>query len=322
MPTTLTTDIQIPENWADYVIERTAELSAFLSSPIIEDVSETIGSQLASGLTVNMPFFKDLSGDDDQYDDDNDLVVNNIETGDDIAHVILRAKAFGSSDLSADLAGADPINAIADLFAGYWARRKQAVLVATLKGVMGAASMSQNVLDISGATGAAALIDSEAVIDAAGLMGDASGRLTGVAMHSKTKGYLEKLNLIETERDSDGRTFVTYRGKPVVEDDGLPVDDNSGDPICTTYLFGPGAIGYGEALPKNPAEPGRDALKASGMEFIVNRTRFVVHPRGVQFKGTPSGKGPTNAELAVGTNWERVYEPKNVRLVALKHKIG
>jgi len=54
----------------------------------------------------------------------------------------------------------------------------------------------------------------------------------------------------------------------------------------------------------------------------VNRRRFVLHPRGVKWVGSPAGSSATNAELATGTNWVRVYEPKNVRIVAFKHKLG
>jgi hypothetical protein len=31
---------------------------------------------------------------------------------------------------------------------------------------------------------------------------------------------------------------------------------------------------------------------------------------------------PTEAELANAQNWKRVYEPKQIRIVAFKHKIG
>ncbi|NFC56539.1 coat protein, partial [Clostridium botulinum] len=32
-------------------------------------------------------------------------------------------------------------------------------------------------------------------------------------------------------------------------------------------------------------------------------------------------EGPSRAELQEKTNWERVYEPKQIRIVAFKHKI-
>ena len=49
-----------------------------------------------------------------------------------------------------------------------------------------------------------------------------------------------------------------------------------------------------------------------------------MHPRGVAWtnKTRAAVESPTRAELANGTNWNLVYEPKQVRLVAIKHKLG
>lgn len=78
------------------------------------------------------------------------------------------------------------------------------------------------------------------VKNACQLLGDAQGQLSGVAMHSATKSYLKKLNLIETERDSTDVEFETYQGRRVTVDDGCPVENG----VYTTYLFGGGAIAY------------------------------------------------------------------------------
>lgn len=64
-------------------------------------------------------------------------------------------------------------------------------------------------------------------------------------MHSKTKSYLKQQNLISTERDSNSVEFETYQDRRVIVDDGCPYE---GD-IYTTYLFGRGAIAYGEGSP-------------------------------------------------------------------------
>jgi hypothetical protein len=54
----------------------------------------------------------------------------------------------------------------------------------------------------------------------------------------------------------------------------------------------------------------------------VNRKHFVMHPSGIKWKGTPTGPTPTNAELAVGTNWERVWENKNIKVVKFVHNLN
>ncbi|HSH17414.1 MAG TPA: hypothetical protein VLD18_15350, partial [Verrucomicrobiae bacterium] len=53
---------------------------------------------------------------------------------------------------------------------------------------------------------------------------------------------------------------------------------------------------------------------------LINRRRYILHPRGVKFTSAAvAGDSPTNAELENGANWTRVYENKNVRIVAIDH---
>jgi len=75
-------------------------------------------------------------------------------------------------------------------------------------------------------------------------------------------------------------------------DDGCPSRAGTTDGLVyTTYLFGPGSFGMGFAdLNGAPVEGGhgtegcemaRDALNSD--TFLVNRRRFILHPRGVKF---------------------------------------
>lgn len=318
MAATLLSDVFVPDIWRQYVIERTATLSAVFQSGIVSDLNEQLSADMG-GATVNMPFWQDLTGADEVIDDTANLTINSIGTARDVAAVLQRGKVFGASDLSGDMAGSDPMTAIGDLFAEYWARRFQDVLISVLGGAMGAASMTDNVLDISGLIGAAAVFDGEAFIDASARLGDHQDMLTAVAVHSATYTLMKKLDLIDFLPDSQGRpTVPTYMGHRVIVDDGLPVTSGA----YTSYLFANGAIGYAEGTPKVPAAIDRDELVGGGTEYVVNRRRFVMHPRGIAWGGTPTGPTPTNAELATGTNWTRAYEPKNIRLVAFTHRVA
>jgi hypothetical protein len=54
----------------------------------------------------------------------------------------------------------------------------------------------------------------------------------------------------------------------------------------------------------------------------VNRRRFILHPRGVKFtSASVAAANPTNAELETAANWVRVWENKNVRVVAVTHNL-
>jgi hypothetical protein len=310
----------IPSEFNAYVAVDTTEKSALFQSGIITDLTSVIDAQI-EGKTVNMPFFNDLDSSDAEQvlDDTSDLTVSGVTTGQDVAVKLLRGKAFGSTDLAADLSGADPISQIGSRFGTYWSRRFQQALLSSLKGAFGAASMSGNVSDISALTGGAENFDADSFVDAVFLLGDEAGGLSAVAVHSNTLKAMVKADLIDFLPDSTGKmTIPTYLGKTVIVDDGMPVTTG----VYTTYIFGEGAIGYGEKAPRVPVEVERKALVGMGQEYIVHRRQWVMHPRGVKWVGTSAGPTPTNAELATGTNWTRVYPNKNIRMVAFKHKLA
>lgn len=175
--------------------------------------------------------------------------------------------------------------------------------------------MSGNVHDISATTGAD-VIDGSTFLDAAQKLGDAKDRLTAILMHSAVETALAKKDLIEYVRESDANPRVPYyMNKRVIVDDGLSASEG----VCTSYLFGEGAIGRGEGGAPVPTETDRDSL--AGDDILVNRRHFILHPRGIAFTGTPAAASPTNAELSTTTNWTRKYENKNIRIVQFKHKI-
>ena len=313
---TLLADVIVPEIFQPYMVHRTAELSALFQSGIISRDPKIEENMASGGWFVNMPFWNDLTGDDEVHDDTVDATPAGHTTAQDVAALLARLKAWSVSDLSTELAGSDPFNALANRLAAYWARMQQKALINTLSGVFGAASMTGNVHDISGELGALANITGSTFIDAQQKLGDAADRLVAVAMHSATRAQLAKNELISTVRDSQGNLlFQTFQNKRVIVDDSMPASAGT----YTTYLFGEGAIGYGEVSPKVPIEFDRDVLGGGGKDILVTRRHYVLHPRGVKWGTTTSN--PTNANLGIGTNWTRVYENKNIRIVQFVHKL-
>lgn len=310
-------DVIVPEVFNPYVIERTAELSALVKCGIIVKDKELDSLALAGGRLINMPYWKDLNGDDEVLDDNGALTPGKITAGQDVAALLMRGKAWSVNDLATALSGDDPMKAIGDLVAEYWARQRQKTLLAVLKGVFASSTMSGNVHDISSLEGDLAKINGTSFIDAKTKLGDASDKLTAVAMHSTVFAELEKQNLIQYIPNSQGVVdFPSYLGRKVIVDDGCPKD---GD-VYTTYLFGQGAIGEGNGAAPVPTETDRDSL--AGEDILINRQHFLLHPRGVKFTDSSvAKKSPSNAELANQANWSRVYENKNIRIVAFKHKI-
>ncbi|RDU21934.1 major capsid protein [Anaerosacchariphilus polymeriproducens] len=317
MATTRIADVIVPEVFNPYVIQRTAELSALVQSGIISNDQQLDALASAGGKLINMPYWNDLTGDDEVLSDSAALTPEKITASQDVAALFMRGKAWSTNDLAKALAGSDPMMAIGDLVAEYWSRRRQALLFAILKGVFASGTLASNQLDVSALTGDAATITGNTFIDAVTKLGDAAGKVSAFAVHSAVYAELKKQNLITTIKPSENIEIDSYMGKRIIVDDTCPVATD----VYTTYLFGEGAIGLGNGAAPTPTETDRDSL--AGDDILINRQHFVLHPRGVKFtSASVAGPSPTNAEAETGTNWSRVYDPKNIRIIEFKHKIG
>lgn len=322
--TTRIIDVIQPEVFTPYTIKRTMELSSLVQSGIAENNTEF--DKLASGpnTQINMPFWDDLTGAPEIMNDTGDTVPGKIQANKDIARKLGLVKSYGANALSAKLSGDDPMGAIADLFASYWNRQYQQILLSTLDGVFAAGNMAEKVHDITAETGGKEFINGRTFIDATQKMGDAKDLLTGVMMHSAVEAHLAKLDLIEYKEDSQGKIRIPYfLGKRVIVDDSLPFDTQTG--ASTTYLFGQGAIalGNGEHPDIKQTEVVRKGLSLAGEDILVNRRLPLLHPRGVKWTETNvADVFPTFTELENGENWSRVYEPKAIRIVKFNAKIN
>lgn len=338
MPGTTLQDIIVPSLFNPYVINRTMELSALYNSGIISNNTEFDALASQAAPVVNMPFFEDLSGDAEPIIEGVEAIPDKITSSMDKAVIVRRYKAWSATDLSAALSGADPMAAIGSLVAGFWARQLQRELIAMLTGIFGTIPATTdpvvaaetrnaaNLHDISSNSGTAAKWSASAFIDAQQLLGDAKAQLTAVAMHSATEAELRKQNLIDTVVPSNAEPFNTYMGKRIIVDDGCPVSGTGTSAVFSTYLFGEGAIAFGNGSPVNfkPTEVDRKKMMGSGVDQMINRKTFILHPRGNAYQQAVQEKaeGPTREELANPKNWKPVYDAKHIRIVEFRHKLG
>lgn len=299
-----------PEVFNSYVIKRTNELSALYQSGIISHNAELDALASGGGRTINMPFWSDLTGDDAVMTYEGDVTTTTIQAGQDVAVLLQRVKAWKAPDMQYILAGSDPARAIGDLVASFWARMYQKILINELEGVFASTDMAGNVYEYTtfDSTNAA-----QEILKALYKLGDAHARLTAVACNSADALQID----LQSIASNNAQYITNYTeadrttGRRIIVDDGIPQG--------TIYIFGEGAIGLGNGFVPNPVATPRDELKGAGIEYLVNRKSFVLHPRGVAWTGTSmAGLSPTNAELATGTNWNRVYEPKDIRIVKMK----
>ena len=327
-------DIIIPTEFERYAIERTAQLSVFVESGIVEHSPEFDILASAGGREVMMPFWKDLTATRQLISDSATLAVNKIGSDKDTARIQNDAQVWSVNHLAKVVSGDDPMQAIVDLVAAYWARTDQGLVISSLKGIFASATMTGNKLAIASESVAgqssATRLNGSTFVDATVKLGDRGDRLTAIAIHSATEAALRKLDLIDFAPDSEGKAQIkTFQGRRVIVDDSLPTRVGATDgTVYTSYLFGPGAFGKG-ASPLE-SEPLQGGTGTEGVEIarvpldsdtvLINRRRYILHPRGVRFtSASVAGDTPTNAELETAANWTRVFENKNVRMVAIDH---
>lgn len=340
-------DVVVPEVFTPYAQLMTQEKSRLIQSGAVVVDAELSNLLNGGGLTFNQPFFKDLDNDEENVssdDPDVESTPNKIGTGREIQVRLSRNNSWSSMDLTAALAGADPMAAIASRVADYWVRRLQLVFVSTMNGVLadnaaapsGSDTHTQNdmIHDISGSsfTDGVTNFSAEAFVDAAVTMGDGMDDLTMVMMHSLVYARALKNNLIDFIPDSGNlgsapdaapgrsRGIPTFLGREVIVDDGMP----SSNGVFDTWLFGAGAFQFGAGSPAVPTEVDRkpETGNGGGQDILFNRVEWVMHPVGYAYAGTPPNGGPSNAattnNLANAGSWSRRFnERKQIRIARL-----
>ena len=234
-------------------------------------------------------------------------------------------QSWSSMDLTNTYLGLDITTAITNQIGDYWNTQENKRLLASLKGIIAADLATGSpvmTVDVTGKTGADALFNAEAFIDAQTTMGDMASSLTAVAVHSTVYATMKKLNLIDFIPASEGRVEIpTYQGLTVIQDDAITyvpaVTGDSPSPAkYYTYLFGRGAVALGVGTPKTPFAIHRDeaAGNGGGEEIVHSRLEWIIHPQGFSFGLEET---PTLAQLETASNWTRQYERKRIALAAL-----
>lgn len=324
----------VPEEFAAYTQVLTTVKSAFVQSGVLATSPEFDSKLAGGGTTFQMPFWNDLADTEANVsgDAESDWISGGsadatplaITTGKQIAIRMSRNQHWSAADLVVELAGSDPMNAMANRVGAYWSRQLQLSALAVVKGVLAdnAANDSSDMINDIHTAGAVAdsnRFSAEAFLDTVQTMGDAGAELSLVAMHSVIFRRAEKLNLIDSVPDSNGVPVTTYLGRRVIVDDAL-VGVTDTNPTYVTYLFAPGALALGQGSPKVPVEVTRLALAGGGggQEILTSRKDMLIHPFGFKFVGSPSADSPTNTELAASSSWDRVLGRKNIRIASLR----
>jgi hypothetical protein len=322
MPATAIADIVVPEVFAQYMMRETAEKARIFQSGLAQANGVISNFLNGGGQTVNLPQWTDLSGAPNISSDDSTSSATplNVAALSDVAIRHNRNQAWTSADLVAAFAGDDPLKMVVDRVSTYWANRMDAMFVNSLEGVFAdniANDAGDMVNDVSLGTGLGN-ITAEAIIDTAATMGDADDRLAAIVMHSSNYAQLAKLNLIDFIPDARGEVrFPSYLGYNVIRDDDCFFVNGRQH----VYLVARDALAWGEASARVPVEIERKPEQADGggVEELWTRRQFCLHPYGFAWlSASMVGLSPTDAELALAANWNRIAtERKQVGMAML-----
>lgn len=332
MATTQIADVVVPEVFSAYTQELSTELSLLVRSGVIARNPALDAFLAGGGNFIQMPKWEDLSDTEANISGDSGTAgTEKIGSHKEIGIRHNRNQAWASMDLSAQLAGSDPMDAIARRVAAYWVRQEQLMVNSMIAGLIaGTASLLNDIAAADNVDVAAGnLATGSDFLDTFQLLGDHKSNVTAIALHSVVHTNLQKANLIDFIPESRADVgFGTYMGKTLLVDDGLTVDDSrtaadtvTVQPMYTSVVFGPGAFQYGVGSPRVGTEIDRNPLQGNGggEEFLVNRREFVLHPAGFSVAlNVAAGESPTNAELAASTAYTLVGQRKQVPLAVLR----
>ena len=320
---TKVTDAIVPSVYAQYSFEEHVQkMDIFQAGILYADAS--ISSKLSmGGRSVDMPGWKDLGNDPSEpvNDDETDSIeMKQITTRREVAARHIRAQAWGVPDLTAVLAGDDPLKVIVRRQTDYWQRAHKQTLIKMLTGIL-ADNIANDSSDMVRDTNAS-IADTD-IIEAAYLHGDRADDFHAIWMHSKQMRVLKLADLIDYVPASEqgGMMIPFYQGLRAIVDDDIPVSTGE----YTAFMFKRNAIMWNE-LPVNteggPLEFDRKPRQGhgGGVTEMVSRRHFVPHSPGFRWlDASTAGEFATDAELALAANWDRTATSvKNTRFIALK----
>lgn len=349
-------DVVVPRVFTPYMQQMTERKVRLIQAGVLTRSTMLDGLLSGGGKTFDMPSWRALDNDADNVGTDSeadriaatraqawpgtrgDSVPNKIQSSTEVAVRLERNNSWAAGDLAEELAGSDPMDAVADGISYYWQERLQAAFIATMQGVCKDNGGNDNG-DYAHEVVGTAFVDgttnftSKAYLRAKLTMGDSMNDLAVVMVHSAIFNQMQENNLIDFIPDARGEVQIpTFMGAEVIMDDGMPSgtsvvrkNGNAGAAgMYETWLFGRGAAYLGVGMAPVPTEIERQPSAGNGMgsEVLHSRQVWAIHPRGHAYTGTAPDGGPGNNTGANNLNhagsWNRVFpERKQIKFARL-----
>jgi hypothetical protein len=330
MAVTLTADMIEPAIWLPYFTQRLREADEILKSGIAVYDARLESTLREGGRKIDMPFWNEIGGDAKNWDDTTEMTPDKITANQEEAVKLSRYNAWAVHDLVPAWSGSSAMNAIETQLVPFWLNTQERILVSVLKGIFGVSGMSGSINDISGATGDAAIISSNALIDTMMKLGIYFTQLTALMVSPTVYGVLLKQDNIDFYRPSEGRDIMLYRGKPIVicqSLDNTTLFPDVANGIYNTYLFGRGAFSICDGAPLGQTLMEVQRRAEFSTDYLYHRRFMIYHPHGFAFNVPltnamfANGGTPTNANLATADNWTLASTRDRVPITLLRHRI-
>lgn len=305
------------------------------SGAMVEDA--TIARLISTGGNYyTLPFYKDIEGDEVNYDGATDITSTDTEDGTQSGVVYGRAKAWNSTVFVNDFTSADPMRNILNRVQKWKAKKVQARVISILNAILGItgagkfADWNNHKMDITapedGTVTEANKIGLTTLRDlAVQANGDNADDYALAIMHSAVANRLSQFNVLEYFKynNANGQELDVKVGRNgnmiVLICDEVPhAVGASGAMEYTTFVLGKGVLLHANAPVKKPSDLEYDPKTNGGVETLYTRYRETIHPNGFTFAMETLPVSPTDLQLGNSANWSIVMNPKNIAIASLK----
>ncbi|PCI28875.1 hypothetical protein COB55_03245 [Candidatus Wolfebacteria bacterium] len=323
-------DIYEPNTFARLAQEAQVRKNRFIQSGIAVPSSLLQTMIAPGGQTGTTTNFNPLGTPEPNYSDDSasTSTPNKIDSAEQDFRLAVMNQSWSVMDIAEDLqlGGQAAIDAITNRIGFYWATVIESRVISTLLGLLNdnvANDSSDFTLDVSNDLASPILagerISNTNVVNTLQLKGDSKDNIVAIGMHSQLHARLQIDNLITETIDPSNKniTFQTYLGKRLIVDDSFPREVLTNRVKYTCVLFGSNVIGLASGNVLTPSESDRTpaAGLGGGQNTIWSRRNDLIHPWGFSYlDASRAGQSTTYTELEDATNWNRIYNNKNVNV--------
>ena len=341
MAATTIANLWSPDVWIRTLNEKMNTLPSLITSPIVRRTGEFDALAEGGGVSVNLPYFRDVTNTRSTPQiEGTQPTLNNISSGKQFAPILNRELPYGVTALATQIIGSGetPVENLLSQLANNKQKDRQATMVSILHGIFGFASapggagalsgVRNDIFSEAGATPPPnQCISPYAVADTIGTLGELADTTLGggIMMHPLIRTALIKQDQISFKHWSEqSGTLLTgdapvpgqleyYKGYRVFVSNLLVRNAAGGGVVFDTYIFAPGVFAWGEKAQKDGTLV-QDAASLSlypnpqkNQLELYDRSRFLIHPNGMKWIGTPAGQSAADSELATAGNWALDY---------------